>query len=575
MIVKNISKGVKMSTKVKRKKMNLRNMEVKKVITGTFIVLLLSLVVLGCISVNSVTMITSNVSALYDRPHTNLVGMWEIKAGASSIGSSLNFGYISGQALSQEDKDLINNMAGKITAIESNKVDKSAPVSENMQKIIDNEKAWSVKAKELSDKLDKNEPAQITKEDMEEYQKLENEFVTSMDTIIVTAADNALKFKNNSQKNAFETKRLIIILFLAALIYAVVMLKVILKSIAEPMKIMLDAALQMSKGNLKQEIAYDMETEFGELAVCFRSMKEYLLSVVTDLDNVLEEMGRGNFNVNTNIEYIGDFLPIRNAIDKIKLNLSDAINKISISTEQVYDGVNQLKSGAANLSEGATDQSAAVDQLTATIEGISQQVNHNAKNTVNASDKVNNIVSRIMDSNIQMQKMMGAMAEISSRSREIGEIVKTIDEIAEQTNLLSLNASIEAARAGEAGRGFAVVANEVKGLAEQSSQSVNNTTILVDNCINAISVGTRLAEETADILIKIAEDAKEITGVVDEISNETQGQAEAVNQITLGMEQISEVIQSNSAAADETAASGESIARLALELDKLVGEFQF
>lgn len=575
MIVKNISKGVKMSTKVKRKKMSLRNMEVKKVITGTFIVLLLSLVVLGCISVNSVTMITSNVSALYDRPHTNLVGMWEIKAGASSIGSSLNFGYISGQALSQEDKDLINNMAGKITAIENNKVDKSAPVSENMQKIIDNEKAWSVKAKELSDKLDKNEPAQITKEDMEEYQELENEFVTSMDTIIVTAADNALKFKNNSQKNAFETKRLIIILFLAALIYAVVMLKVILKSIAEPMKIMLDAALQMSKGNLKQEIAYDMETEFGELAVCFRSMKEYLLSVVTDLDNVLEEMGRGNFNVNTNIEYIGDFLPIRNAIDKIKLNLSAAINKISISTEQVYDGVNQLKSGAANLSEGATDQSAAVEQLTATIEGISQQVNHNAKNTVNASDKVNNIVSRIMDSNIQMQKMMGAMAEISSRSREIGEIVKTIDEIAEQTNLLSLNASIEAARAGEAGRGFAVVANEVKGLAEQSSQSVNNTTILVDNCINAISVGTRLAEETADILIKIAEDAKEITSVVDEISNETQGQAEAVNQITLGMEQISEVIQSNSAAADETAASGESIARLALELDKLVGEFQF
>lgn len=575
MIVKNISKGVKMSTKVKRKKMSLRNMEVKKVITGTFIVLLLSLVVLGCISVNSVTMITSNVSALYDRPHTNLVGMWEIKAGASSIGSSLNFGYISGQALSQEDKDLINNMAGKITAIENNKVDKSAPVSENMQKIIDNEKAWSVKAKELSDKLDKNEPAQITKEDMEEYQELENEFVTSMDTIIVTAADNALKFKNNSQKNAFETKRLIIILFLAALIYAVVMLKVILKSIAEPMKIMLDAALQMSKGNLKQEIAYDMETEFGELAVCFRSMKEYLLSVVTDLDNVLEEMGRGNFNVNTNIEYIGDFLPIRNAIDKIKLNLSDAINKISISTEQVYDGVNQLKSGAANLSEGATDQSAAVEQLTATIEGISRQVNHNAKNTVNASDKVNNIVSRIMDSNIQMQKMMGAMAEISSRSREIGEIVKTIDEIAEQTNLLSLNASIEAARAGEAGRGFAVVANEVKGLAEQSSQSVNNTTILVDNCINAISVGTRLAEETADILIKIAEDAKEITSVVDEISNETQGQAEAVNQITLGMEQISEVIQSNSAAADETAASGESIARLALELDKLVGEFQF
>lgn len=564
-----------MSTKVKRKKMSLRNMEVKKVITGTFIVLLLSLVVLGCISVNSVTMITSNVSALYDRPHTNLVGMWEIKAGASSIGSSLNFGYISGQALSQEDKDLINNMAGKITAIENNKVDKSAPVSENMQKIIDNEKAWSVKAKELSDKLDKNEPAQITKEDMEEYQELENEFVTSMDTIIVTAADNALKFKNNSQKNAFETKRLIIILFLAALIYAVVMLKVILKSIAEPMKIMLDAALQMSKGNLKQEIAYDMETEFGELAVCFRSMKEYLLSVVMDLDNVLEEMGRGNFNVNTNIEYIGDFLPIRNAIDKIKLNLSAAINKISISTEQVYDGVNQLKSGAANLSEGATDQSAAVEQLTATIEGISRQVNHNAKNTVNASDKVNNIVSRIMDSNIQMQKMMGAMAEISSRSREIGEIVKTIDEIAEQTNLLSLNASIEAARAGEAGRGFAVVANEVKGLAEQSSQSVNNTTILVDNCINAISVGTRLAEETADILIKIAEDAKEITSVVDEISNETQGQAEAVNQITLGMEQISEVIQSNSAAADETAASGESIARLALELDKLVGEFQF
>lgn len=564
-----------MGTKVKRQKMNLRNIEVKRLIIGTFILLLLSLVVLGCISVNSVTMITSNVSALYDRPHTNLVGMWEIKAEASSVGSSINSRYISGGTLTEEEKDIISNMAGRITTIENNKVDKSAPVSEDMQKIIENEKAWSQKAKELSDKFDEGSSAQITKADMEQYHQLEETFVTSVDTIIATAAENALKFKNNSQKNASETKLVIVILFLAAFTYAIVMLKVILNSISEPMKIMLDAAVQMSKGNLEQEIDYDMETEFGEFADCFRGMKEYLLTVVVDLDNVLEEMGNGNFNVNTNIEYVGDFLPIKNAIDKIKANLSSAINKISISTEQVYDGVNQLKNGAANLSEGATDQSAAVEELTATIEGISQQVNLNAKNTVNASDKVNNIVSRIMESNTQMQKLMGAMAEISSRSQEIGEIVKAIDEIAEQTNLLSLNASIEAARAGEAGRGFAVVANEVKGLAEQSSQSVNNTTILVDNCINAIGVGTRIAEETADILLKIAEDAKEITDVVDEISNATQGQAEAVNQITLGMEQISEVIQSNSAAADETAASGESIAKLALELDNLVDQFQF
>lgn len=551
------------------------NMPVKRLITYAFGILLALFIILGCISVYYSKTIAGQTEVLYNRPHTNLVGMWEVKARASSVGTAVISGAMSGTTLSETEKQDMESLSQKLDTIEKNKVDKNAPVSENMQQIMDAEALWSAKAKELSDLLDAGKASEITKEDVAEYGALERDLIEKLDSIIETASVNALNFKNNALSNAQRSIIIMVVLFVLAFGFTIIVLRFVIQSITHPMDQMIEIAKEISRGNLHEPVNYHYDTEFGKLAECFREMEEYLMTVVGDIGVVLDGMGKGDFHVRPEIEYIGDFAPIEGAIDNIVEKLSEAMHEISGSAESVTDGVGQLKAGAVNLSEGATDQSAAVEELTATVNDISGQVTQNAKGAVEASGKVGRIVERIIDSNRQMQKVKDAMSEISDKSKEIGDVVRAIDDIASQTNLLSLNASIEAARAGEIGKGFAVVANEVKSLAEQSQESVKNTTRLVENCLAAIAHGTDLTDETARMLLSIAEDAKEITNTVDEISEASMNQAEAVRQITQGMEQISGVIQDNSAAADETAASSDSLAQLGENLKILVQRFQF
>lgn len=553
----------------------LANMKVKKLITYAFGILLIFFIILGGISVYYTKAIAGQTQILYNRPHTNLVGMWEIKARASGVGTAIVSGAFDGQALSDELKQDIDGLSERINKIEQNKVDKTAPVSDNMKAIMDAEELWSAKAGELSDKLDAGRSSDITAEDIKEYLTLQEDLTTKLDKIIETASANALNFKNTAAKNADHSILVMTVLFLLAFVFTIAVLRIVIKAIMVPLKHMVEIALEISRGNLNEPVTYSYKTEFGELADCFREMETYLKTVVKDIGVVLDSMGQGNFNVKPQIEYIGDFEPINAAMEDISAKLSEAMHEIGTSADSVSTGVNQLQSGAVNLSSGATDQSAAVEELTATINDISEQVTQNADGAKQASGKVSRVVERIFESNMQMQKVKEAMEEISEKSNEIGNIIKTIDDIANQTNLLSLNASIEAARAGEVGRGFAVVANEVKSLAGQSQDSVKNTTVLVENCLEAIKKGTSLTDEAAEILLNIADDAKEITSVVDEIAQASQNQAEAVQQITLGMEQISDVIQDNSSAADETAASSDSLAELAQGLKNLVDRFKF
>lgn len=362
----------------------------------------------------------------------------------------------------------------------------------------------------------------------------------------------------------------------AAFGVAVVMAVRLTKSILKPVNELKGAMAEMEKGNLNVSIAYASRDELGQLADSVRAVTEFLRAVIADEGRLLSEMSGGNFDVGTDMSerYVGDYHSLITSLQKLRDNLSSTLFQINQSAEQVSTGAEQVSSGAQGLSQGATEQASAIEELAATINEISASINKNAGSAVEASDKANAMGRQVKESNSRMQEMLAAMSDIRGSSSEIGKIIKTIEDIAFQTNILALNAAVEAARAGEAGKGFAVVADEVRNLAGKSAEASKNTSSLIEGSLRSVERGTRIADDTAKSLDAVAAGAAEVLEIINEISVSGREQAEAIVQITQGVDQISSVIQTNSATAEESAAASEELSGQAGIMRELTARFK-
>lgn len=362
----------------------------------------------------------------------------------------------------------------------------------------------------------------------------------------------------------------------AAFGVAVVMAVRLTKSILKPVNELKGAMAEMEKGNLNVSIAYTSRDELGQLADSVRAVTEFLRAVIADEGRLLSEMSGGNFDVGTDMSerYVGDYYSLITSLQKLRDNMSSTLFQINQSAEQVSTGAEQVSSGAQGLSQGATEQASAIEELAATINEISASINKNAGSAVEASDKANAMGRQVKESNSRMQEMLAAMSDIRGSSSEIGKIIKTIEDIAFQTNILALNAAVEAARAGEAGKGFAVVADEVRNLAGKSAEASKNTSSLIEGSLRSVERGTRIADDTAKSLDAVAAGAAEVLEIINEISVSGREQAEAIVQITQGVDQISSVIQTNSATAEESAAASEELSGQAGIMRELTARFK-
>ncbi len=348
------------------------------------------------------------------------------------------------------------------------------------------------------------------------------------------------------------------------------------RNIMVPVKTIEDAMKEVVKGNLSVEVEYDSQDEFGDMAHNMHVMTTSVGSIIRDIEHVLSAMASGDFTVTSLAKdlYIGDYQKIFVSMRQIRDSLSSTLLTLNQSADQVSSGSDQVSSGAQALSQGATEQASSVEELAASISEISNNINRNAAGAQEASQKSMEVGAEAGESNRRMHDMLGAMSEINASSGEIGKIIKTIEDIAFQTNILALNAAVEAARAGAAGKGFAVVADEVRNLASKSADASKNTAVLIENSLHAVENGKKIADETAKSLESVMAGVQEAAGMMDSIARASKEQADAITQITVGIDQISSVVQTNSATAQESAAASEELSSQAQILKDLVRRFK-
>lgn len=350
--------------------------------------------------------------------------------------------------------------------------------------------------------------------------------------------------------------------------------KRVLETILEPLHAIEDVAMELTEGNLHSALEYHSDDEIGRLAHSMRKSIRILGTYVDDIDRSMKLFSEGNFDVHPEVEWRGDFVGILNSFMAFQASMAGTIKGIQNVSNEVSGAAEQVASSSNDLADGATNQAAVVEELTATVTGVSEQVEKNSHSAKEISVKVDELGDAISESNGKMHEMVDSMHEISEASKEIDKIITTINEIASQTNLLALNASIEAARAGEAGKGFAVVANQVNVLADQSAQAAKESANLIETSVKAVEKGMVIAGQTAAQLEEVAENSKLITTEVTNIAETLETQTTEIKQINEGIEQINDVVQTNSATSEECAAASQEMSSEAESLREMIRKFK-
>lgn len=368
----------------------------------------------------------------------------------------------------------------------------------------------------------------------------------------------------------------VVVFFAVAIVLLVVIISKISGGIVRPLKKLKLAAEEIAQGDLDIALDVSSDDEVGAVASALDKtvvrLRDYI-DYINEITEVIHELSNGNLQFELQQEYTGEFHKVKEGLEQLSDSLTHTIHNIDQASIQVSGGSEQIARGAQSLAEGATSQAAAIQQLQASITEIADQVSSNAQFADEVKSSVNNMGDLLSFSNQQMSRAVDAMKEITRCSGEIEHIITTIEEIADQTNLLSLNASIEAARAGEAGKGFAVVAGEVGGLAGESMDAVQTSTILIKNSMDAVKNGMDIVNQAAEQMQQVLSHTETVQGLIDKIAYASKTQSDGVEQIRSALEQVTEVISDNSAMAQESAAASQELSAQSQNLTEMIQMF--
>ena len=374
-----------------------------------------------------------------------------------------------------------------------------------------------------------------------------------LDDVIERSTSLSEKTETRMEQTILSMNVISLVCLVLALVCLISLVMYVLRRVIAPIIDITNSSRVLQEGHLDLDLSYSSEDELGDLASTLKRSMELIESYVKDINRIMSELSNGNFNVRTSADYIGDFTSIQTSIDSFTTTFS---------------------SSSQSLAQGATEQSASIQDLYRVLDDLSNRAKDNVEVASKAQEHARLTGEQVSASGEQMEQMVSAMTDISNTSRQIGQIIGTIENIAFQTNILALNAAVEAARAGSAGKGFAVVADEVRSLAAQSDQAAKATKELIDNCVRATNRGSEIVDDVSGTLNKTLDLVTNSNSDIGIIADAVRGEAESIMDVTESIKQISAVVQTNSASSEEAAAVSTELFDQAHLLQSQTNRFQ-
>mgnify|MGYP001026844162 CR=1 FL=1 len=353
-----------------------------------------------------------------------------------------------------------------------------------------------------------------------------------------------------------------------AILITIMYCTLLIKAITVPMAKLSEAARKMTMGDIDVDCEKVYNDDLGQLLDEFAQMAE----TIREQTRITEAISKGDLTMEANPRSDRDVLG--KAIVRLLSENNMTLSNVKEASTQITVGSEQVANASQALAQGSTEQASAIEQVTASMDEVTQRTKANATEAGEANVLVQNIKAMATSGNDQMKSMIQAMDDINASSETISKIIKTIDDIAFQTNILALNAAVEAARAGVHGKGFAVVAEEVRNLAAKSASAASETAEMIDDTIHKVGNGTKIAQDTAKSLDEIVTSIDEIVGLISNITTSSNDQATAISQIDQAISQVSTVVQTNAATSQECAAASEELSNQAVTLRNLMARYQ-